>query len=66
MTVYLEIVEADTGRTIVQINHQRSGADYLKVMHFGLITTMTELSRAVSDEIINNLSAKGFEAKCLN
>lgn len=66
LTVSLELINAGTGKSILKIYHRRSGDDYLKVMHFGIVTTMTELSRLVSKEIIEDLTLKGLAAKCLN
>jgi hypothetical protein len=64
MTVSLELINAGAGKSILKIHHSRSGDDYLKVMHFGIVTTMTELSHLVSEEIIEEMILKGFIAKC--
>lgn len=64
MTVRMDLIDAETGRKLSTIHHQRSGEEYLKVMHFGLVSTITELSHLISQEIITDLTAKGFVAKC--
>ena len=64
MVVFLELINAKNGRPILNIHHRRSGSDYLKVMHFGLVTTTTELSQLISTEIIGDLIKKGFVARC--
>ncbi len=64
MTVRMDLIDAVTGRKLSTIHHQRSGEDYLKVMHFGLVSTTTELSHLISQEIINDLTTKGFTAQC--
>ncbi len=64
MTISLELRDAQTGRTLSSVHHRRDGNDYLKVMHFGIVTTTTELSHLISKEIIGDLAAKGFVAQC--
>jgi hypothetical protein len=64
MTISLELLDAQTGRTLSNVHHRRDGNDYLKVMHFGIVTTTTELSHLISKEIIGDLAAKGFVAQC--
>ena len=65
MTVKLDLIDAKTGRTLSIVHHRRNGNDYLKVMHFGVVTTTTQLSHLISQEIIEDWTSKGFVATCV-
>ncbi len=65
ITVQLDILDAETGNTLWSIYHVRNGSQYRKVMHFGLINTITQLSKQTSEEILENWASEGFIGKCL-
>ena len=64
MTVTMDLINAKTGTPLVKVHHQRSGEDYLKVLHFGLVTSMTELASLISGEIIKDFTNRGLIAQC--
>jgi len=57
----LQVYDAKSGQTMWSTYHRREGADYRKVMHFGLVNTVTQLSRIISDEIIEEWFAEGMK-----
>ena len=65
MTVQLSILDAESGKTLWSIYHVRDGSQYRKVMHFGIITTITQLARQISREILENWAEEGFTGKCI-
>lgn len=65
LTIKLDMLDAKTGRTIMTVNHDIDGAQYRKIMHFGLITTITQLAIQMSDEILAGLNSEGFTGKCI-
>lgn len=52
---------AGSNKPLLTTYHSRRGADYRKVMHFGLINTMTSLAVKVSDEILEIWFAEGLK-----
>lgn len=52
VAVEIKLLDAQTGNTILTSYKNKSGEEYRKVMHFGLVNTMTELASLVSQEII--------------
>jgi TolB-like protein len=65
MTVNMEILDADSGTTIWSIYHDSNGEQYRKIMHFGLINTITQLTKQFSQEVLASWAAEGFKGKCL-
>ncbi len=63
LALNLMMINAATGRTMMTIYNSRRGEDYRSIMHFGLVNTITELARVVSDEIIRQWFPAG-EVKC--
>jgi len=63
LTLNLQILDAESGRTLWLTHHKQEGKQYRKVMHFGLINTITGLVRIVSDEILELWYANGLK-KC--
>ncbi len=63
LALNLRMVNAATGRTMMTIYNSRRGQDYRSIMHFGVVNTITELARVVSDEIIRQWFPAG-EVKC--
>ena len=65
LTGTVKLIDGRTGTTI-WLSHQSSeGEQYRKVMHFGLVNTMTKLAGIVSDEIFDSWVKNGF-GKCEN
>lgn len=58
------MLDAKNGRTILSVNHDIDVAQYRKIMHFGLIATITQLATQMSDEILASLNSEGFEWTC--
>lgn len=65
MTVKVDILDSKTGKTLWSIYHMGDGTQYRKAMHFGVITTITQLSRQISEEIIVKLHSEGLTGKCI-
>ena len=63
LAVDLKVLDGETGKTMFTVYHKRSGEDYRKAMHFGLVTTITELSSIVSSEILELWFDRGLQ-KC--
>ncbi|MDH4321179.1 MAG: hypothetical protein OEV73_06735 [Desulfobulbaceae bacterium] len=61
LTLSLQIVDAASGRTLWNTYHTREGLQYQKVMHFGLVTTISGLARRMSHEIINLWFKEGLQ-----
>lgn len=52
LSVNLQIYDANSGRRLWTTYHGREGEQYRKVMHFGVINTISALTQQVSKEII--------------
>lgn len=65
ITVRLELLDAKKGRTIWTIYHKREGSQFRKVMHFGVINTITQLAKLVSNEILMQWTSMGLTGKCI-
>lgn len=65
LVLKLQLLEADSGKTLWLTHLRREGKQYRKVMHFGLINTITELIRICSNEILELWYANGLK-KCTN
>ena len=61
LALTLQIYDAKSGKTMWTTYHRREGTDYRKVMHFGLVNTVTQLSRIMSDEIIEEWFDEGMK-----
>lgn len=61
LAVNLKIQEAGSNRPLITTYHRRRGGDYRKVMHFGLVNTMTSLAVKVSDEILEIWFTEGLK-----
>lgn len=53
LTFSITIYEAATGRILWTTYHKRRGDDYRRVMHFGMISTLSALARQMSEEVVN-------------
>lgn len=56
----LQIIDPVQGNIAWSTYHRRTGGDYRKVMHFGVINTVTELARETIREIIDLWVEEGF------
>lgn len=61
LALSLEMHDAQNGETMFISYHRREGEDYRTLMHFGLVNTVTELSRIMADEIIEQWIKKGMK-----
>ena len=61
LAVHVNILDAHTGKILWSTYHHREGADYRKVMHFGMVNTVTSLAQHVSQEILTLWFDKGFK-----
>ncbi len=64
MSVNIRIIDAATGRMLWLTYHRREGEEYRKVMHFGMVNTVTRLAHRMSKEIIKRWIAEGLVLKC--
>lgn len=60
LAVDLRLIPAGSTRPWLTIYHRRGGEEYRKVMHFGLVNTMTTLATMVADEVLEIWQAKGL------
>lgn len=60
LAVDLRLTPVGSAKPMFTTYHHRTGEDYRKVMHFGLINTMTDLAALVSDEILTLWQEKGL------
>ena len=64
VAVIFRIVDADSGRILWVTYHRREGGQYRKIMHFGVVNTVTELVRRVSHEIVESWFTVGGLPQC--
>jgi len=57
----LRIVDPRSGETLWYTYHRREGEHYRKVMHFGVLNTVTSLANQVSQEVLDLWFKKGFK-----
>jgi hypothetical protein len=60
LAVDMKLLPAGATKPWLTSYHRRTGAEYRKVMHFGLVNTMTSLAAVVSGEIVDAWLAKGL------
>ena len=63
--LYLQLFNADNGEVLWSTFHRREGRDYRKMMHFGVVDTVSELAKVMTDEIYREWHKQGF-ARCEN
>lgn len=61
LTLMLELVDGASGKTLWSTYHTRDGLQYQKVMHFGLVTTISGLARRMSQEILSLWTKEGLQ-----
>ena len=60
--INIQMLDAATGKIINSTYHKRDGDHYRMLMHFGKISTVTELSKYMAREIIQALEEKGIHS----
>lgn len=63
VAVIVRIVEGASGRTLWATYNRREGVQYRRIMHFGLVNSLTLLTKHVSSEIVEAWQKEGF-LKC--
>ena len=58
--VKISIYEGATGKLLVATIHRRDGEEYRKMLHFGMVNTVTSLSKRVVQEILTLWEKKGL------
>lgn len=56
----LRVYEGETGRILFSADHRRQGDDYRTMMHFGLVNSVTNLSRRLAQEILMEWKQRGL------
>ncbi len=57
----LRIIDALSGETLWHTYHRRDGKHYRKVMHFGVLNTVTSLAKQVSREVLELWFKEGLK-----
>jgi len=65
LAVIFRIIDPESGRVLWVTYHRREGGQYRKVMHFGVVNTVTELVRRVSHEVVDNWFQVGGLPQCV-
>ncbi len=58
---WLEVRDARNGKVIWNTYNRKRGGDYRKLMHFGVISTVTALARRMCDEVLRDWEREGLE-----
>jgi hypothetical protein len=66
LTLLLLLKETGTGRTLWKTYYHRNGDDYRKVLHFGVVNTLTKLASLMIQDILERWAAEGFIAQCID
>lgn len=61
ITVKIEVYDGPSGRVLWSTYYSRKGEDYRTVMHFGMVNTVTELSRIMAAEIVEKWFEQGVK-----
>jgi hypothetical protein len=64
LAVIFRIIDPESGRVLWVTYHRREGAQYRKIMHFGVVNTVTELVRRVSHEVVDYWFQVGGLPQC--
>ncbi|MEW6501106.1 MAG: hypothetical protein ACOY8P_08710 [Thermodesulfobacteriota bacterium] len=62
ISLQLRIYDGETGRILLATDHRRQGDDYRTMMHFGLVNSVTNLSRRLVQEILSEWRQRGLIA----
>lgn len=60
LAIFVKILDARTGETLWTTYHRRQGSQFRKVMHFGMVYTLTSLAQRVSNEVLDVWLKKGL------
>jgi hypothetical protein len=60
LSLQVEMINAETGRTMLTTFHRRTGDAYRMVMHFGIIKNMSTLVVRVVQEILDDWKREGI------
>ncbi|NDY41527.1 hypothetical protein G3N55_01490 [Dissulfurirhabdus thermomarina] len=60
LAIRLEIRDGASGRLLWETYHRRDGQHYRKVLHFGLINSMTALARQMAREVLDEWTKRGL------
>ena len=66
LTLLLLLKETGTGRTLWKTYYHGNGNDYRKVLHFGVVNTLTKLASLMIQDILERWEAEGFIAQCID
>lgn len=61
--IHLQVYDAESGQKMWTTFYRREGNDFRKLMHFGLINTVSELAKTMAKEIYSEWQHEGF-AQC--
>jgi hypothetical protein len=61
LALSLTLIDGTSGKILWTTYHKREGGYYRKVMHFGLINSLTALTQKMSQEIIDSWFRKGLK-----
>ena len=61
LAVIVRILDADSGRTLWTTYNRREGKEYRRILHFGLVNSLTELSERAAREILETWQEEGFK-----
>ncbi len=65
LAIIFRIIDQESGRVLWVTYHRREGAQYRKIMHFGVVNTITELVRRVSHEVVDSWFQVGGLPQCV-
>ena len=60
LAFYLWIRDTYTGKVLWSVYHKRSGEDYLKWLHFGKVSVLSELADKMVQEVLRKLRREGI------
>ncbi len=61
LSVDMQTYDGRSGEILWTTYHRREGKEFRKVMHFGLVNTITQLSRIMADEIVHVWTEEGVK-----
>jgi len=61
LVMTLQLIDAPSGRILWNTYHKKSGQQYQKVMHFGLVSSISGLARRMSQEILELWLQEGLK-----
>lgn len=64
VAVVIRVIDGDSGRTLWSTYSRREGQQYRRIMHFGMVNSITSLAKNVSSEIVEAWHREGFK-KCI-